>query len=125
MDKRWSYRNRKKQIISNQCPRTGHFAVSPSSSRGIISIDDSHLPAFIGLAERVAALFPHALYLSHFTDRLLELLHARPVVLHVVLLDLLHVVVVLRVVHPLGVFPGVIAEKANAGQDDGHQVEDG
>ena len=95
--------------------RTGHLSISPSCPRCIISINNSHLPALIGLAERVTSLFPHPLHLSHLTDRFLELLHARSVILHIVFLDFLHVVVGLRVVHALGVLPSEVAEKADRG----------
>lgn len=108
-----------------QVPRTGHLSVSPSSSRGIVSIDNLHLPTLVGLTECITALLAHALHLSYFPDRLLELLHTRTVVLDVVFLDFLDVVVVLWVVHPLGVFPGIVAEETDTGENDRHQVEDG
>lgn len=109
----------------NQVPRACHFSVSPSSSRGIVSIDNPHLPTFVGLTECITALLAHALHLSNFSDRFLELLHTRAVVLDIVLLDFLDVVVVLWVVHPLGVLPGIVAEETETGKNDRHQVEDG
>ena len=109
----------------NQVPRAGHFSVSPSSSRGIVSIDNPHLPTLIGLTECITALLAHALHLPDFPDRFLELLHTGAVVLNIVLLNFLNVVVVLWVVHPLGVLPGIVAEETEAGENNRHQVEDG
>jgi hypothetical protein len=47
-------------------------------------------------------LFAHPLHLPDLSDRLLELFHARPVVLDVVFLDFLDVMVSLGVVHSFG-----------------------
>ena len=77
------------------------------------------------MAEGVPALLPHALHLADLADGLLELFHAGPVVLDVVLLDLLHVVIGLRAVHALGVLPRDVAEEAECGEDDEHEPEDG
>ena len=101
-----------------------HLAVPAPLARGVVSLQDAIL-ALVRLAEGVAPLLAHALHLADFADRLLELLHAGPVVLDVVLLDLLHVVVGLRPVHALGVLPGEVAQQAEARQHQRHQVEDG
>ena len=81
--------------------------------------------ALVRLAERITPLLAHALHLSDLPDRFLELFHAGTIILDVVFLNLLHVVVGLRAVHALVVFPREITEEAEAGQDDGHEVEDG
>lgn len=104
-------------------PRTLHLPVRAPPDRGIIAIQHPLL-ALVRLAEGVPPLLPHALHLPHLPDGLLELLHARPVVLDVVLLDLLHVVVRLRPVHALGVLPREVAQEAERRQEHHHQVED-
>ena len=66
------------------------------------------------MGESVAALLAHALHLANLADGLLELLHARAVVLDVVFLDLLDVMVMLGVVHAFGVLPREITHQADA-----------
>ena len=78
----------------------------------------------IGLAERIPSLFPHALHLSYFPDRFLELFHAWPIILDVVLLDLLHVVIGLRAVHTFVVLPGEVPKESEEREEDGHDIED-
>ena len=109
-------------------PRAGHLAEAAPLPRRVVGLEDARL-ALVGLAEGVAALLAHALHLAHLADGLLELLHARAVVLDVVLLDLLDVVVGLRAVHALGVLPRHVARQADdgyhgRGQVDGDRAED-
>lgn len=105
--------------------RTRHLTVPPTTLGSIVGIQNTHLATIISLREGVTALLAHALDLPDLPDGLLELFHTRTVVLHIVFLDLLDVVVMLRVVHALGVLPGEITHETDAGEDDGHQVEDG
>lgn len=105
-------------------PRTGHLTIPTSASCRVVCIHNSHLlPALIGLAECITTLFPHALYLADFADRLLKLLHSWPVILYVVLLDLLDMVIGLRQVHALRIFPRKVAGETESWQDNSHQVE--
>lgn len=104
--------------------RTRHLAPPAPLPRGIISLQHAIL-ALVRLTEGIAPLFPHALHLADLADGLLELLHAGTVVLDVVFLDLLHVVVGLRAVHALAVFPRDVAQEAEDGDDEGHEPEDG
>ena len=107
-------------------PRANHLTISTSLPRRVISIQDPHLlPAFIASAESITPLLPHPLHLAHLTDRLLKLLHPRPVVLHVVLLDFLDVMVGLWVIHTFGVLPGKVAHQAERGQEQDQRIEHG
>jgi len=106
-------------------PGTGHFTIPTTTLGGIVGVQNTHLTTIVCLGEGVTALFAHTLDLANLPDSLLELFHARTVVLHVVLLDLLDVVVMLGVVHALGVLPGIITHQTDTRQDDGHQVEYG
>ena len=90
----------------------------------VIRLQRIHL-ALVGLTERIPSLLPHTLHLPHLPDRLLELLHARPVVLDVVFLDLLHEMVRLRSVHALEVLPGDVPQETQDGYNEKLQVEDG
>lgn len=109
--------------LNNTLPRTFHFPIRAPPNRGIVAIQHPLL-TFIRLAERIPPLFPHTLHLAHFPDGFLELFHARSVVLDIVFLDFLDVVVRLRAIHALRVFPGEIAEEAEGGEEDDHEVED-
>lgn len=93
---------------SRHGPRASHLTIPSTTPGSIVSIENTHLAAIVGLGEGVAALLAHALDLADLPDRFLELLHARTVVLDVVFLDFLDMVVLLGVVHALGVFPGII-----------------
>ena len=103
---------------------TSHLTIATSPSCSVISRHGPHLIAVIGLTKSVAALFSHALDLADLANRLLELLHARPVILSVVLLDLLNVMIWLRKVHALGILPCIIPQETKTRQNDGHEIED-
>ena len=90
--------------------RTSHLPPPAPLPRGIISLQDAIL-ALVRLTEGIPPLLAHALHLPDLADGLLELLHARAVVLDVVFLDLLDVVVGLWAVHALAVFPRDVAEE--------------
>lgn len=96
-----------------------HLSVSTSLLSGIVSSNDLLL-AFIGLREGKTSLLSHSLYLSHLSDGLLELLHSWPVIGNVVLLDLLHVMVGLGIVHSPVVLPQHVSEQADGRQQKGH-----
>lgn len=81
-------------------PRARHLSISASFPRRIIRLQHPRL-TLIRLREGIATLLPHTLHLSDLADRLLELLHTRPIVLDVVLLDLLDVMIALWEVHSL------------------------
>jgi hypothetical protein len=105
-------------------PGADHLTISTSLPRRVISIQDPHLlPAFIASAESVATLLPHPLHLAYLPDRLLKLLHSRPVILHIVLLDFLYVMVGLWVIHTFGVLPGKVAHQAERRQKQDQCVE--
>ena len=104
-------------------PDAGHFSVPASAPGGVVGLKDTIL-ALVRLTEGVTSLFAHALDLPDLADGLLELLHPGPVVLDVVFLDLLDVVIGLRSVHALGVFPGKVTQQAEGREHHGHQVED-
>ena len=108
-------------------PRTPHLTILPTSPGRIIRTQNPHsLPpcTLIARTERIPPLLPHPLHLPDFPHRLLELLHPRPIILYIVLLDLLHVVVLLGEVHALGVLPGEVADQAHRGEDEAQGVED-
>ena len=103
--------------------RARHLPVPAPLSGCVVSPQHAVL-ALVRGTERITSLLPHALHLAHLADGFLELLHARAVVLDVVLLDLLHVVIRLRQVHALGILPGEVAQETDGGQEDVHGVED-
>ena len=120
----WSFISPLSRLSPLNAPsRSRHLSMPSSLPRGIIRLQYPTL-ALIGLTESITPLFPHPLYLPNFPNRFLELLHARPIVLDVIFLDLLHVVVGLGPVHALRVFPGEVAGEAERWEDDGHEVED-
>ena len=91
---------------SSSSPRADHFSVSSSFPRGIICIQNPHLlAALVSSTKSITSLLAHSLHLSYLPHRLLELLHPGPVVLHIVLLNLLHMVVSLWKIHAFGVLP--------------------
>lgn len=100
------------QPIANQSsrhrPRASHLTIPPTTPGSIVSIENTHLAAIVGLGEGVSALLAHALDLANLADGFLELLHAWTVILDIVFLDFLDVVVLLWVVHALGVLPSII-----------------
>ena len=107
----------------NALPGAFHLPKRASLDRSIVTIQHPLL-TLIRLTKGIAPLFPHPLHLPNFTDGFLELLHPRSVVLDVVFLYLLDMVVCLWFVHSLGVLPGEVAEEAEDGQNDHHEVED-
>jgi len=104
-------------------PATPHLPIPPPLLCRIIRLQQSAL-TLIRLTKRIPPLFPHTLHLPDLPDRLLELLHAGTVVLDVILLYLLDVMVRLRAVHALCVFPAKVAQEREDGDDKGHEVED-
>ena len=104
-------------------PRALHLPISAPLDSSIISLQHAAL-ALVCRTKRIAPLLAHALHLPNLPDGLLELLHARPVVLDVVLLDLLHVVVRLGLVHALSIFPRDVAHQTQPRDHQCHAVED-
>lgn len=113
-------------------PRARHLAISPAMLRRIIRLQHPGL-RLIGLRKGIPALLAHALHLPNLTDGLLELLHAiarsgqsllrvkdredennipRPVILNIILLNLLHVVIRLRLPKPLAKLPSKVPRQA-------------
>ena len=115
--------DQKRHCLEHLFPDTAHLTIPSSLLRRIVRIQHPHL-ALIRLTERITPLLPHPLHLPNLSDRLLELLHPRPVVLDIVLLDLLDVVVCLRGVHALGVLVREVPEKTQRRQKDDEGVED-
>ena len=106
--------------------RAQHFSIPASFPRSVISIENPHLLAsLISRTESVASLLSHSLHLPHLSHSLLKLFHSGPVVLDIVLLNFLHMVICLWIIHSFGVFPCKVAGEAYWRQQEDHGIEHG
>jgi hypothetical protein len=105
-------------------PTSRHLTIPPPLPRRIIRRQNSRL-TLIRLTECITPLLPHPLHLPDLSNRLLKLFHPRPIILNIIFLNLLHVMIGLRFVHALGIFPGNIARETEDGDDHGHEPEAG
>jgi len=101
-------------ILTPSFSRASHFTIPATLPCCVVRLQHSCL-RLVGLRECVTALLAHTLDLANFADGFLELLHAGPIVLDVEFLNLLDMVVCLRIVHSLCVFPREIPEKTQDG----------